>query len=72
MIQLGQMSSLVIGLGLDASLTETRAVVLSPYSPLLELLFESEVLWVHLYSYESTDAAFELNLRPAEFVGKYM
>ncbi|XP_030840488.1 transmembrane protease serine 3 [Strongylocentrotus purpuratus] len=69
MIQLGKMSSLVIGLGLDDSLTETRAVVLSPYSPLLELLFESEALWVHLHSYESTDAAFELELRPAHIVG---
>ena len=59
-----QGSSLDIGLGSDASLDESLAITLSPYSPLFEVLIKSDTLWIHLHKEAFTNATFKLQITP--------
>ncbi|XP_041473475.1 uncharacterized protein LOC121422473 [Lytechinus variegatus] len=62
---LSEKSSLVIGLGSDATQDATKAVVLSQNSPQgLDLVFDSDVLWVRLQINAYTYAGFSFQVQP--------
>nr|XP_054763623.1 uncharacterized protein LOC129270248 [Lytechinus pictus] len=67
---LSENSSLVIGLGSDATQDATKAVVLSQNSPQgLDLVFDSDVLWVRLQINAYTYAGFVFQVQPFNVTG---